>query len=244
MINSKDLIPLTKNLTLLFAEDHDELRVSTTEVLNNFFREVISVQDGEIALDEYKKREAQNRAFDIVITDIQMPKLDGIALIENIYKIKSNQKVIVLSAHDDSDYLVSLVNLGVAQFIKKPIDFQELLSALLNIAQKKSITSKKTSDKNIIYLDPHTYFQRDTLTLRQNNTSLYLTKYEMLFLNILTADRVKIVTTEEIVQKFQNLNESIDPQNIRKLISKLRKKLPKDTIESIYGVGYRVLSFE
>lgn len=243
MINSKDLLPLTQELTLLFAEDHNKLRLSTSEILKNFFKEVVSVENGAIALEEYRQRKAQNRVFDIVLTDIQMPKLNGVDLIENIYAMKHDQKIIVLSAHDDSSYLLPLINLGIAQFIKKPIDFQELLQTLFNIAKKKESLGKDESNTTTIYLDTNSYFQRDTLTLIRENSPLYLTKYEMLFLKILTGNTSKIFTIEEIVQDFKTMHESIDSQNIRKLVSKLRKKLPKDTVESIYGVGYRILAF-
>ncbi len=242
MINPKDLLPLTQELTLLFAEDHNELRLSTSEVLKNFFKEVVSVENGLLALEEYREREAKNKAFDIVLTDIQMPKLNGVDLIKKIYTIKNTQKIIVLSAHDDANYLLPLINLGIAQFIKKPIDFQELLQVLLNVAKEKEAMGKDKSSEKSIYLDTHSYFQRDTLALMQENKPLYLTKYEILFLKILTANTSKIFTMEEIVQDFKAMNESIDSQNIRKLVSKLRKKLPENSIESIYGVGYKILA--
>lgn len=242
MINSKDLLPLTQELTLLFAEDHSELRLSTSEVLKNFFKEVVSVENGALALEEYKQRKSQNRTFDIVLTDIQMPKLNGLDLIEKIYAINHMQKIIVLSAYDDSNYLLPLINLGIAQFIKKPIDFQELLQVFLNVAKEKEAIGKNESTNTTIYLDTHSYFKRDTLTLIQKNTPLYLTKYEILLLKILTANTSKIFTMEEIVHGFKEMNEDIDSQNIRKLVSKLRKKLPKNSIESIYGVGYRILT--
>lgn len=55
MISSKELFQYTKNLSLLFAEDHTELRINTTEILKNFFKRVDSVTDGEEALKLYKK---------------------------------------------------------------------------------------------------------------------------------------------------------------------------------------------
>ncbi|MEA2072244.1 MAG: helix-turn-helix domain-containing protein [Campylobacterota bacterium] len=64
----------------------------------------------------------------------------------------------------------------------------------------------------------------------------------MLFLELITEKLGKIYSNQDIVNYFTTLDEKIDPQNIRKLVSKLRKKLPAESLESIYCIGYRMLS--
>jgi len=243
MINSKELLQYTKEMTLLFAEDHTELRVNTTEILKNFFQKVDSVADGEEALAAYKNELTNKKVYDIVLTDIQMPKMDGVLLTEKIYEINPNQTVIVLSAYDESSYLLPLINLGIEQFIKKPIDYQELLRVLLNIAKNSNNSSEEVVIGNEINLSSNFSYNRETKILLDKGISIYLTKYEILFLEVLTKQIGKIHSNEEIVTYFSSLDEKIDPQNIRKLVSKLRKKLPTDSLESIYGVGYRINPF-
>jgi len=242
MINSKELLQYTKELSLLFAEDHTELRENTTEILKNFFKTVDSVENGEEALKLYKEKFQQNETYDLVLTDIQMPKMDGVELTQKVYEINSSQTVVVLSAHDESDYLLPLINLGIEQFIKKPIDYQELLRVLLNIAKKASLPSSNET-QNEIFFSADFIFNKETKILLQNAESVYLTKYEILFLEQLTSQLGKIYSNEDIVSHFSELSENIDPQNIRKLVSKLRKKLPQESLESIYGVGYRIIPF-
>jgi len=242
MINSKELLQYTKELSLLFAEDHTELRENTTEILKNFFKTVDSVENGEEALKLYKEKFQKNETYDLVLTDIQMPKMDGVELTQKVYEINSSQTVVVLSAHDESDYLLPLINLGIEQFIKKPIDYQELLRVLLNIAKKASLPSSNEM-QNEIFFSADFIFNKETKILLQNAESVYLTKYEILFLEQLTSQLGKIYSNEDIVAHFNELNENIDPQNIRKLVSKLRKKLPQESLESIYGVGYRIIPF-
>ena len=243
MINSKELLQYTKELSLLFAEDHTELRVNTTEILKNFFKNVDSAEDGEVALKLYKDAYKEKRVYDLILTDIQMPKMDGVALTEKIYEINPNQTVVVLSAHDESDYLLPLINLGIEQFIKKPIDYQELLKVLLNIAKKSTSNITNHSHTTSIPLNDDFSFNKETKTLLNKNESVYLTKYEIIFLELLTQSSGKIFSNEDIVSYFSSIDENIDPQNIRKLVSKLRKKLPEETLESIYGVGYRIVPF-
>lgn len=238
MTDSKELLQYTKNLNLLFAEDHEELRQSTTEILKNFFNKIDAVDDGDKALKLYKKNH-----YDIVLTDIRMPVMDGIELTQKIYEINPAQSVIILSAHDESKYLIPLINLGVAHFIKKPIDYQELMNSLLKIAKVLVYKADKASTAtHNIDLDAHYHYDKENRLLLKDSEPVYLTKYEIIFLDILTSKIGKIFSNEDIVNYYHSQNESIDPQNIRKLVSKLRKKVPSDSIESVYGVGYRIIS--
>jgi DNA-binding response OmpR family regulator len=239
MLNSQELLQYTQGLTLLFAEDHDELRESTTEILKNFFSRVDAVKDGQEALIEYQK----NDTYDIVLTDIRMPNMDGVALTEAIYAIEPKQHIIVISAHDESSYLIPLINLGVSQFIQKPIERQELIEALYKVAKKLHGKEENQEEISEIFVLNHQYhYNREKKLLLKDNKSIYLTKFEILFLDLLTSQNAKIFSNEEIVQHYTSNKEEIDPQNIRKLVSKLRKKIPQETIESIYGVGYRAIS--
>ncbi len=242
MINSNELLKYTKELTVLFAEDHAEIRLNTAEILKNFFKQVDSVVDGEEALEAYKKQHKTGCSYDLVITDIQMPKMSGVELTRNIYEINPQQALIVLSAHDESAYLLALINLGIEQFVKKPIDYQELLSVLLNVAKKLNSTIATGISNKIITFSHNVIFNLNTKTLLDNGENIYLTKYEILFLEQLTSQIGKIYSNEDIVLYFSKVGEVVDPQNIRKLVSKLRKKLPSSCLESIYGVGYRILS--
>ena len=247
MLNSKELLLYTKKLSVLFVEDHDDLRINTTEILKNFFELVDSAVNGEEALHMYKDFYDENeKYYDIILSDIQMPRLNGVELTRNIYNINENQIVIILSAHDDSNHLLALINLGIEQFIKKPIDYQDLLGVLLNASKKiklKNTTNIDAQISNKVRISSSFTFNRDNSSLYDNNTFVYLTKYEMMFLKLLTDHAGKIYSNEDISLYYDTLNESLDASNIRKLVSKLRKKLPDDTVESIYGIGYRIIPF-
>lgn len=77
--------------------------------------------------------------------------------------------------------------------------------------------------------------------LQIDNVMVTLTKYEIIFLQMLTDNVGKIYSNEDITKRYNSLNENLDIINIRKLVSKLRKKLSANCIESIYGVGYRIV---
>jgi DNA-binding response OmpR family regulator len=238
MIDSKELIEYSKKLTILFVEDDKELSLNTSEILKNFFLDVDVAFDGEEALERYK-----SNVYDIVITDIRMPKLNGVALTEKIYEIDPDQSVIVLSAHDNSSYLLPLINLGIEQFITKPIDYQELLRTLLKVS--KNLVHKKESlnqlSDEMILLGDGIKYDRETRILKGKEGNIYLTKYEIVLIQLMSSKIGKIYSNDDIVAHFESQNETIDAQNIRKLVSKIRKKLPKNVLESIYAIGYRLV---
>ena len=247
MINSKELKNRTKDLSILYVEDHDELRNSTNDILKNFFNVVDSAEDGLQGLKLYQDymQKSEGKSYDIVLTDIKMPKMNGVELTKNIYNINPSQTLIVVSAHEESQYLLPLINLGIEQFIQKPLDYQELLKALQKASQK--VINKKEETFNIpthiVKMDNSFTYNRDTQSLLNQKENVYLTKYEIIFLQQLTENVGKIYSNEDIVDNYKALDESIDSQNIRKLISKLRKKLPEDSLESIYGIGYKFIPF-
>ena len=245
MLNSKEILKYTKDLSILFVEDHSELRENTAEILKNFFYKVDSAQDGKIALKKYKEYHENNlKYYDIVLSDIQMPNLNGVELTSKLYDINPSQLLIILSAHDDTQYLMPLINLGIEQFIKKPIDYQELLRVLLNSSKKiqqNSISQNSSSKK--IHLSSNVIFDKENSSLSENSKMIYLTKYEIIFMQLLSDNCSKIYSNEEIASQYESLEESLDIQNIRKLVSKLRKKLPENSLESIYGIGYRIIPF-
>ncbi len=240
MSNAKKLKEQAQELSILFVEDHDELRVQTQEILKNFFKDVCVAINGKDALKEYTKYYKNNhKHFDIVLSDIEMPLMNGVALAEAIYQINEDQILIIASAHDETKYLLPLINLGIDQFIKKPLDFQELLTALLKATKSINQQTMVESLTHIKFDNNFTY-NKENQSLYNGSENIYLTKYEIIFLELLTLNIGKIYSNEEIVTFFHKKTETIDSQNIRKLVSKLRKKLPKNTLESIYAIGYKI----
>jgi len=236
MTNEQRLLKYTESLTILLVDNQKELRENTLEVLQNFFKKVDPVSNGEIALEYYK-----NSYYDIVLTDIRMPELDGIELTKKIYEINPNQDIIIISSDTNANSLISLINLGVAQFIKKPINYLELLEALLKISKKLYFNkTNRRKSAATIPLGINYFYNREKKLLQNNEQIIPLTKFEILFLDLLTSKQGVIFSNEEIVDYYYYKKEEIDAQNIRKLVSKLRKKISKDSIESVYGVGYRV----
>ena len=239
MKNYKELLNYSKTLSILYVEDHESLRLSTHDILEHYFDVVHSAKDGVEALEYCAKYQ-----FDIVLTDIRMPRMNGVELIEEIYKKNPLQIVLVISAHDESEYLLPLINLGIEKFVKKPLKIDELTGDLI-VACKKILKDKELGTKETsIQLSDTIFYDKKNRSLQDNGENIYITKYEIIFFNLLSTEIGKIYSNEEIVMYYKSFDNKIDGENIRKLVSKLRKKVPSGIIESIYGVGYRLVGSE
>ena len=128
------LIQLNEDLTVLYVEDSDIVRESTYDMMKEFFTYVDVAVDGVEGLQKYKEfHEEHQQYYDIVFTDINMPKMNGIEMSEAILIENIMQNIVVISAHNESDYLLKLINMGISNFILKPIEimqFQSVVSRL------------------------------------------------------------------------------------------------------------------
>jgi DNA-binding response OmpR family regulator len=231
----------TKNLDLLFVEDYAELRENSIEILDNYFAYCEGAVDGKAGLEQYSAYyKKKKKYFDLIITDIKMPEMDGITLVEEIYKINPQQPIIVLSAHHESEYLLTLINIGIEQFITKPIDHDNMLSILYKVCTKINHKDRLQIQNNRIIFDDTSYYDKEKGAFYHDNKLIKLTKNELLFLKLVSENVEKIYSNEELMHFFEYEGVLISKDNIRSLVAKLRKKLPINCIESVYGVGYKL----
>ena len=125
MINAKELREAAQELRVLYVEDDRDLRENTTRLLTSFFTNVTSAENGQVGLDKYREG-----SYDIVITDINMPVMSGVKLSREIKASNKKQVIIVISAHDEAKYLLDLINMGVDNFVLKPLDIGQFLGVL------------------------------------------------------------------------------------------------------------------
>ncbi len=132
----KEVVKLkTKDLLVLFIEDDHLIRSGMKSVLSHYFYKTDIAQDGACGLGRYKRLYEERKVFyDIVITDISLPKINGLALIKEIQKINPKQHVIISSAYSDYENLIEALNLGVDGFLRKPFDHEHFKHLIYTIA--------------------------------------------------------------------------------------------------------------
>lgn len=118
-------------INVLYVEDDISVQNQVKTLLLKFYNSIDAANNGIEALELYNKKE-----YDLVITDLKMPKMDGLSLCENIININKEQHILLTSGYKESDELVKLIDIGVAGFVSKPIDFDLFLKKLYNISKK------------------------------------------------------------------------------------------------------------
>jgi diguanylate cyclase (GGDEF)-like protein len=154
-MNAKVLYRYTKKMHLLYVEDDKELIKQSVELFKMLFASVTVCEDGEKGLERYKLNQS---FFDIVITDLNMPKMSGFEMIEEILLLNPNQTISVISGEDESGMLLRLINLGIDSFLLKPISEKQLLQTLYKMAyniynEKVALNYQEQIVESNVYLE-------------------------------------------------------------------------------------------
>jgi CheY-like chemotaxis protein len=134
-MTAKSVLEYTKEMTLLYVEDDDGLRENTKLLFENFFLSVTTANDGQEGLNLYLESHASGNPYNMVISDINMPNMDGIAMAEAIFAKETLQPFIFITAHNEVSFLGSALHMGVSGFLTKPIQNDPLLKTLYRIGQ-------------------------------------------------------------------------------------------------------------
>jgi len=223
------MIDILKNFTILYVEDDEMVRKSAVEYLSRISKEVLEAKDGKEAISIWKDQKP-----DIIITDISMPKLNGLDMASYIRAHDKNVQIIVATAHSDTEYLMQAVELQLVKYIIKPITKEKLLEAL-----QKSMELMEDKSKFNLPLSDICYYNAFVKTIILDKKPIKLTKNETLFLDLLAHHHTRVVKYEEIEDAIWPY-EGMSQDAIRSLVRGIRKKIPEGAIENISGSGYKL----
>jgi signal transduction histidine kinase/HPt (histidine-containing phosphotransfer) domain-containing protein/BarA-like signal transduction histidine kinase len=112
-------------VTILYVEDQPDVRLFLSKILSRHYSNVLLAENGKHGLDLYEKHRP-----DIVISDIKMPVMDGLSMSARIKEINPKARIILTTAHNDIEYFLHSIDIGISQFLIKPIDREKLNRAL------------------------------------------------------------------------------------------------------------------
>jgi len=185
-ISLTDLVSLTSPLRILYAEDDIVLRENTVALLRDLFHEIDEASDGIEALSYYKERPNH---YDIVITDLNMPQMNGMDLIRNIQLLNPTQPIIVVSAHNETEYFLEIIRSNISGYLLKPIDFDQLIETLYKV----SLLVKDQHDKA---------FQQANMQQKIDEQTKQLAENSQLVHNFLTIDKVTKLQNANMLYSF------------------------------------------
>ncbi|PNV83102.1 MAG: DNA-binding response regulator [Sulfurimonas sp.] len=220
-----------RDMSVLLAEDETELRETLTEYLQIFFNRVYTASCGNEAYDIYKQKKPE-----IILTDINMPNLDGFDMIAKIRKNDKETKIIVMSAHSDQEKLLQAIKLHLEAYLIKPIKTDTLKNILLETVN----LIRKTANR--VYVSETIYWDYDTNTLWENTKEIKLRKMENLLLRLLFSEPNNCFSSQDIFTYLHTGKEEkeFSSHAITSLMKRIRTKLPDGIIHNIYGLGYKV----
>lgn len=223
---------ILKNLNILYIEDEENIRINIKKVLlllcENVF-DVPSTEEAKIILKEQR--------IDIVISDINLPDSDGISFVKELRKTDKTIPVILLSAYTDTKYLLEATKLKLVDYLTKPIDFKTLNDALQTCVEEILDNSRYLIlfQNNIQYNVLH-----KKLIDLNTKKEILLTSKELELLSFLIKHNNRIVSTDELKSNiWEDYFEATDSA-LKNLLNKVRKKIGKESIINISGVGYRL----
>ena len=224
-----------KTISLLYIEDDSDIQEIYLDSIKEEVTTVHLASDGEEGYEAYLSLKP-----DIILLDIDMPKLDGLSLAKKIREIDSSVKIIITTAYGEQDNLLQAIELYLVKFILKPIDPILLKEALVK-AKKEILIKRKEENKEIFMLNTNTLWNFESEKLYEDDIEIKLTKNERRLLKLLSTNKNKIFTFFEIFDhiSYDDFDKDYDANQVRALVKLLRKKVPKESILNIYGEGYR-----
>jgi YesN/AraC family two-component response regulator len=115
-----------QTIKILFVEDEADLVTIISDTLQKLKANFETAENGEIALQKFKDIDD----FDLIVTDINMPVMNGLELIKHIKEIRPEMPVIIMSAHTEPEYIKSAEELGVDNYLLKPFDFIKFINLI------------------------------------------------------------------------------------------------------------------
>lgn len=221
---------------ILIAEDEQKISRIIDLQLKHVGYETFTVSNGKEALDAMEKSE-----FDLVLLDIMMPVMDGLSACKIIKSSYPNVKVIMLTAKDDINDVITGLDSGADDYVTKPFIFDELLARIrANIRKASSKTQSK--DNVLAFLDLE--INTTTFEVFREHHLIALSKTEFDLLYYMVLNKEIVLTREQILNQvwgydyFGGLN--IVDVYIKYLRDKVDRPFERKLIQTVRGRGYVV----
>ncbi len=234
-MNLKETIKISKTLKLLYVEDDYDACNSTKEVLENFFLDVQVAINGQDGFDMFC-----NDKFDIIISDINMPKMNGIEMVSKIRNMDKDIPVVFLSAYNEVSYLAQGIKLGVDAYLLKPFDLEQFSTLLTKISEKVRLQREHENYHKALELE----VKKQTKELKHK---LYFDELTSLHNRYSFFEDIKDIATPIIfiidINKFKLINEIYGNKVGSIVLKEFAKFLQDFTLDTTYKV-YRLSADE
>ncbi|MCR5273297.1 MAG: response regulator transcription factor [Lachnospiraceae bacterium] len=219
-------------VNILIIEDEGPVRELIKLKLKDRY-EILEARDGLDAFDVLEHDHA-----DLIIVDVNMPNMDGFEFVSELRSMGDDTPIIMLTAMDSFSYKKKGYNLGIDEYLTKPIDYEELSFHIEAILRRYKInTDKKIEIGNLTVSE-------DTMTVDHGDKKIDLTETEFKLLYKLLSYPGVIFTKQQLMDDIWGYDSETDYSTIKVYVNRLRNKLSdcdEFEIVSARGVGYKAL---
>ena len=219
---------------ILVVDDELGIRTLLSDVLNIAGYQVTMAADGLDALNQIR-----NNKFDLILLDVNLPKVDGFAILEKIRSSAPTQPIIMISARTERDDVTHGLRLGADDYIRKPFGVEELVLRIENRLRRSSTLEVENFICGPIELNE----LKHQVLFKDQEIELSPTEFNLLLALIQNQNRV--MTKEKLLDLVWGLDFETSTNVVDTYISYLRKKLHRDAFEGIKtvrGVGFKLES--
>ena len=205
-----------KNINILYIEDEDEVRELTCTFLGKFVNNIISACNGQEGLELFQKYHEDDSLddIDLIVTDINMPKMNGLEMLEAISKIDHLIPSIVTTAHNDSSFLKEAINQRVRGYVSKPLNMHSLIDNILLVSEPKYLKDRleKLNKELELKVERKTHELKSILDA-QDNLILVINDDGSFDVNQTLLDFFSFESTDDLAQKHECISELFISKN-------------------------------
>ncbi|MED5611685.1 MULTISPECIES: response regulator [Pseudomonas] len=216
-------------MRLLLVEDDSALGEGVRTGLRQEGYTIDWLKDGASALHAL-----QHEAFDLVVLDLGLPRLDGVEVLRRLRAGGANLPVLILTARDATEDRIAGLDAGADDYLVKPFDLDELKARLRALLRRSAGRARVLIEHAGVSLDPATQ------QVSYRGQPVVLTPKEYLLLHELLAQPGKVFTRERLTRLLYGWDEEAESNTLEVHIYHLRKKLSGELIRTVRGIGYLV----
>lgn len=195
---------LLKKINLLYVEDDETIRTELASLLSNFCGEVQVASDGQEGLSIYEKNK---KKINLIVSDITMPKMNGIEMVKKIREFDQDIDVIFATAYSDKEFLIDSIKLKVYNYVVKPIDIRALLDSISELAHK--LHSREIIENKNIELAQYKEAIDDTLLVLKTDTKMKITHVNPMFEKVTSYEEKELIGKEFKFLKHDDISKNV-----------------------------------
>lgn len=215
-----------ESISVLLVEDDENTRLALYQSLSLYCKKIVCAKDGLEGFNEFFKDD-----FDIVITDINLPNLNGLEMLDEIKKRAPHLTSIVITSYDTNENILTSIELGAYNYLRKPIKIEELQTTII-------MATKQIHENRLKFKEIYEYDLSQKI-LFKNGEQIFMPKTQARLFFLLISNMDKVVSYE-VIENFVWGEKYMSNEALRMIVKKIRLKTDNNMIENISKIGYKI----